>query len=132
MTAAQQGIETGSAAGGEAFEIAQWAAHSAAAAAVQQMSARFASANDALAALVRQSQDLSAFWRGREQALVEALAKPTDQRQEQTIESLRTEIASTEEKLANLARELESGFPAYASLAHPTPLKIVDIQQLLR
>ena len=62
--------------GREALEIAQWAGQSAASAAVQQMAARFAG-GDALGALVRERQDLSAAWRDRDQrlaALAERLA----------------------------------------------------------
>jgi hypothetical protein len=76
---ARERIEPASALGREAFEIAQWANQSAAAAAVQQLTPRFASGNDALAALVRQDQDLSAYRRDRAKALVETLARPAGQ-----------------------------------------------------
>ena len=46
------------------------------AAAVQQMGLRFAAGTYALAALVRERQDLSAFWRDREKGLVPALSQP--------------------------------------------------------
>ena len=74
--AARERIEQESALGREALVIAQWANQSAAAAAVQQLSPRFAGGTDALAALVRRGQDPSAFWRDREKALVAALSRP--------------------------------------------------------
>ena len=67
--AAQKRIEPEAELGREAFVMAQWAKQSAAAAAVQQMGLRFAAGSDALAALVRERQDLSAFWRERDKAL---------------------------------------------------------------
>ena len=49
------------------------------AAAVQQMSLRFAAGSDALAALVRERQDLSALWRDRDNALLAAISQPQRQ-----------------------------------------------------
>jgi tetratricopeptide (TPR) repeat protein/CHAT domain-containing protein len=129
--AADKGLEPETTLGEEAFEIAQWANHSSAAAAVQQLGARFASGNDALSSLVRQSQDLSAFWRGRNQTLVKALSEPTDERQEKLIEGIRVEIADAEGKLTDIARQLENEFPDYVSLARPKPLAIREAQRLL-
>ena len=65
--AARKRIEPEVELGREAFVMAQWAKQSAAAAAVQQMGLRFAAGSDALGALVRQRQDLSALWRERDQ-----------------------------------------------------------------
>jgi CHAT domain-containing protein/Tfp pilus assembly protein PilF len=115
----------------EGFEIAQWANQSAAAAAVQQMSLRFASGSDALGKLVRERQDLSALWRDRDKALIEALAKPEGQRNATVIESIRTQIADTDRRLAALAARLTAEFPDYAALASPVPLKVEEIQKLL-
>ena len=89
-------VEPASALVREAFEIAQWANQSAAAAAVQQLGPRFASGNDALAALVRQDQDLSAYRRDRERALIEALSKPLGQSNQAQVETIRRQLADTE------------------------------------
>jgi hypothetical protein len=40
------------------------------------MSLRVAAGSDKLAALVRERQDLSAFWRDRDKAFIAALGKP--------------------------------------------------------
>ena len=124
-------VEPASALAREAFEIAQWANQSAAAAAVQQLSPRFASGNDALAALVRQDQDLSAYRRDREKALVEMLAKPLGQSNQAQIDSIRRQIEDTERKLAATRAGLEKEFPDYAALSNPRPLKVDDVRKLL-
>jgi CHAT domain-containing protein/lipopolysaccharide biosynthesis regulator YciM len=128
---ARQNVEPASALSHEAFEIAQWANQSAAAAAVQQLGPRFASGNDALAALVRQDQDLSAYRRDRERALVEALAKPAEQSNTAQIDTIRRQIEDTERKLAATKARLEKEFPDYAALSNPRPLKVEDAQKLL-
>jgi tetratricopeptide (TPR) repeat protein len=129
--AAQKRLEPETELGREALIMAQWAKQSAAAAAVQQMGLRFAAGTDALAALVRERQDLSAFWHERDKALLTVLAKPQGQQSPAAIGALRSELAATESKLnANTAR-LEQEFPEYAALASPKPLKAKEVQQLL-
>ena len=128
---ARERIEPASALGREAFEIAQWANQSAAAAAVQQLTPRFASGNDALAALVRQDQDLSAYRRDRAKALVETLARPAGQSSPAQIDKIRRQIEDTERKLAATKAQLEKEFPDYAALSNPRPLKVEDVQKLL-
>ena len=128
---ARERIEPASALGREAFEIAQWANQSAAAAAVQQLSPRFASGNDALAALVRQDQDLSAYRRDRAKALVETLARPAGQSNPAQIDTIRRQIEDTERKLATTKARLEKEFPDYAALSNPRPLKVEEVQKLL-
>jgi hypothetical protein len=111
--------------------MAQWAKQSAAAAAVQQMGLRFAAGTDALAALVRERQDLSAFWRDRDKALLAALSTPQGQQSPTAIGALRKELAATESKLAASTARLEREFPEYAALASPQPLKAEEVQRLL-
>jgi CHAT domain-containing protein/Tfp pilus assembly protein PilF len=125
------GVEPAPALAREAFEIAQWANQSSAAAAVQQLSPRFASGNDALAAVVRQDQDLSAYRRDREKALVEMLAKPAGQSNPEQIDKIRRQIEDTERKLTATRARLEKEFPDYAALSNPRPLKVEDVQKLL-
>jgi CHAT domain-containing protein len=128
---ARQNVEPASTLSREAFEIAQWANQSAAAAAVQQLGPRFASGNDALAALVRQHQDLSTYRRDREKALVEALAKPAGQSNPAQIDNIRRQIEDTEGKLAATEARLDKDFPDYAALSNPRPLKVDEVQKLL-
>jgi CHAT domain-containing protein len=129
--AAQKRLEPEAELGREALAMAQWAKQSAAAAAVQQMGLRFAAGTDALAALVRERQDLSAFWRDRDKALLAALSKPQGEQNPTAIGALRRELAATESKLAANTARLEREFPEYAALASPKPLKAEEVQQLL-
>jgi CHAT domain-containing protein len=129
--ATRANVEPASALGREAFEIAQWANQSAAAAAVQQLSPRFASGNDTLAALVRQDQDLSAYRRDREKALIDILAKPAGSSSQAQIDRIRRQIEDTERKQTVTRGQLEKEFPDYAALSNPRPLKLEQVQKLL-
>jgi hypothetical protein len=129
--AARKGTERESALGREALEIAQWASHSSAAAALGQMSARFASGNGALATLVRESQDLSAAWRDKDKRLLDEFSKPEGQRDGTAIEVLRKDIADNEIRIAAVGSRLEKEFPEYAALTNPEPLKPAEVQKLL-
>ena len=104
---------------GKRFVMAQWAKQSSAAAAVQQMGLRFAAGSDALAALVRERQDLSAFWRERDKALIEALSKPQGQRDPQRSTQSAEQIAETESKLAAIAARLEGAIPRICGTGEP-------------
>jgi CHAT domain-containing protein len=117
--------------GREAFEIGQWATHSSAASAVQQMAARFAPGGGALAGLVREQQDLAAAWRERDRALIAALSKPEGRQDKSATDSIRRQTGEIEGKLAAVRTRLEKEFPDYAALASPKPLEVEDIQKLL-
>jgi hypothetical protein len=130
--AAARGIEPASALGHEAFEIAQRASHSSAAAAVAQMAARFATGSGSLASLVRESQDLSAAWRDKDKALLAALSKPQGQQDRAAIDALRKQIVDLDGRIAAVAARLDKEFPEYASLSNPKPLAGEEVQRLLR
>ena len=115
----------------EGFEVAQWASQSSAAAAVEQMGLRFAAGDDALSALVRESQDLAAAHRANDAALTAALGKSTGERKDGVVAAVRRQMAETETRLAGIARELEQKFPDYVALARPKPLKADEVQKLL-
>lgn len=129
--AAVKGNEPIEKVGNEAVEIAQWAIQSTAGSAIQQMALRFSSGTDALAGLVREIQDLSAFRRQQDKALIEALSKPDGQRNAALIEATRRQIAEIERKLAIATGRIEKEFPEYAALAAPKPLKVEEAQKLL-
>lgn len=129
--AVEKRLEIEAGLGHEAFAIAQWAKRSAAAAAVQQMGLRFAAGTDALAGLVRERQDLSAFRQSREKLLLEALSKLQGEQNPAAFAKLRKDLAETESKLAANVARLEREFPAYAELSDPKPLNVADVQRLL-
>jgi CHAT domain-containing protein/Tfp pilus assembly protein PilF len=129
--AAQKGSGPSPELGREAFEVAEQAEQSSAAAAVHQLGLRFAAGNDSLAALVRDRQDLVSFWRERDKALIEALSQGQDSGNQSPVEKIRRQIAETETRLTKIAARIEKEFPDYASLADAKPLKTDDVQQLL-
>lgn len=115
----------------EAFEIAQWATQSAAAAAIAQLIPRVSAGSDQLAALVREYQDLSATWRERDKALVEAMSTRDWRDNSKLIASIRGQISDIESKLAVVTARLQKDFPDFAALASPKPIKVETIQNLL-
>ncbi len=129
--AAQKGLIPDAAAGREGFEVLQWASQSAAAAAVAQVAVRFAAGNDALAALVRQSQDLSAAWTDRDKALVAARSLPASQQNRPAIEQLEQTLAEIETRLAAVTARLQQDFPDYAALSTPRAVTAKEAQALL-
>ncbi|HEY0910612.1 MAG TPA: CHAT domain-containing tetratricopeptide repeat protein, partial [Bradyrhizobium sp.] len=128
--ATQDHLEPADTLGHEAFEAAQWANQSAAAVGLQQMAARFAG-DGALGALVRQRQDLTAAWQNQNKALIAAESKPGQPDQAAT-DAARKQMADTEAAIAANEAQLAQKFPDYAALADPKPLKVEDVQQLLR
>jgi CHAT domain-containing protein/tetratricopeptide (TPR) repeat protein len=117
--------------GREAFEIAQWATQSSAAAALQQAAVRFASGGGALVSLAREDQDLGVAWRDTDRRLLDALASPDSPENRATIDTLRKQMADIESRLAVVAGRLEQDFPAYAALMEPKPLGVAEVQALL-
>ena len=115
--------------GHEAFELAQWISQSSAGAALTQMAARFAARDDALAALVREQQDLAIQLRELDKLLVELLGQ--SQSQPEVLARNRANIAVIEGKLADVTDRLEREFPEYAALARPKPISVEETQRLL-
>jgi CHAT domain-containing protein/Flp pilus assembly protein TadD len=129
--ATRAGIASTPPVGQEAFEIAQWASQSSAAAALQQAAVRFASGDGALVSLARENQDLGATWRDADRRLLDALASPDSPENRATIDVLRKQMADIESRLAIVAASLEKEFPAYGALMRPKPLSVGDVQSLL-
>lgn len=117
--------------GSEAFSAAQWAVQSTTAAAVQQLGVRLAAGGDAIAALVRESQDASALWRDRDRTLIGEMSKPDNQQNRAGIETLRRQIAQLEDRQRTLQGQLETQFPDYVALSNPKPLHADEARKLL-
>jgi CHAT domain-containing protein/Tfp pilus assembly protein PilF len=129
--ATQDNLEPAATLSHEAFEAAEWANQSAAALGLQQMAARFAG-DGALGALVRQRQDLTAAWQDQNKALIAAESKPQGQQDRAATDAARKQMAANEAAIAANEALLAQKFPDYAALANPKPLKVEDVQQLLR
>jgi CHAT domain-containing protein/tetratricopeptide (TPR) repeat protein len=116
----------------EGFEIAQWAQHSQAAAALSQMAARFAKGEGELARLVRERQDLVGRYRILDRKLTAALAKAEAERHPQQEDTWRRDMGEVEKRIAAIDAQFSQKFPDYAALASPEPLSVRDTQALLR
>lgn len=104
---------------------------SSAAAALQQMSARFASGSDPVLALARERQDLDTSWRDIDQKLNEAMSKPETIENRAAIRTLRKQIAEIGDKRASVSAQLDQDFPDYMALANPRPVQPEEAQTLL-
>ncbi|GJD97081.1 CHAT domain-containing protein [Methylobacterium iners] len=115
----------------EAFRIAQWAALSSTAGALEQTKGRVAARDAALTALVRESQDLAAAARETDKALIAALSRSGDGPAAGAVSALRARAADLRARIAASDAALERSFPAYAALARPKPLEVEAVQALL-
>ncbi len=114
---------------GEGFRSAQGLRGAKTSSAVSRMAARFAAGTNALAATIRQRQDLIERFRTVDALLVRELSKPGDQRKDDA--KLRAESEQLGQEIDRIDRELATRFPEYAELADPRPLSVADTQALL-
>lgn len=115
----------------EAFEIVQRANQSSAAAALNQMAARFGAGNDRMAGLVRQQQDAATELQDLNKTLLAEIAKPSNERKLPQEQALRARIVKVEESLTQFNDRLKKEFPRYAELVDPKPLPLKQVQALL-
>lgn len=115
----------------EAFVALQGEQASATGAALKAASLRAAAADPALAALVRERQDIGEQWRARNRQAIEALGKLPTERDPTAEMAIREDAARLAAEARALDRRLTEAFPAHASLARPTPLSLADAQRAL-
>ncbi|MBV8166093.1 MAG: CHAT domain-containing protein [Alphaproteobacteria bacterium] len=115
----------------EAFEVGQWALASSAGRAVAGMAARFAAGGDALAAVVRERQDLGERWLKLDDASVKAAAQDTESRDPARDAAQRAELARVTQAIEALDAKIARDFPSYAELSQPQPVKAAEVQKLL-
>jgi CHAT domain-containing protein/Tfp pilus assembly protein PilF len=116
----------------EAFDSAQRARQSQAAAALAQMAARFGAGNDAIATSVRRQQDLRSSLDSLEKSITRELGAPDGKRNDALMTNLRAESARVRRSLEETSAQIAREFPAYAELSSPAPLSLVQTQALLR
>jgi CHAT domain-containing protein len=114
----------------EAFQAAQWATQSAAASALGQMAARFGAGSGALAALVREQQDLANERQGLDRSIVQQMSTG-DGQNALRVDNLRRRLAAIDQRLAAVNGRLAKEFPGYANLSNPAPLALSRVQALL-
>jgi CHAT domain-containing protein/Tfp pilus assembly protein PilF len=124
-------ILTSAEAGAEAFEVSQLGNQSAAAAALNQMVARFAAGSDALAAVVRDRQDADTKLQALNKELFGELLNPAATRNSAREDVLRRQISDATARIQGLSARIAAEFPNFAALATPQPLKVEQVQRLL-
>ncbi len=117
------------AASAKAFAVAQRVIESEAAQALAQMAARQATGDTALAAFVRERQDLVARWQKEDRALTAALA--SSPRDDAKIGELHGRLAAIDARIAEVDATLTRDFEAFAELQRPTPLDVAAVQARL-
>jgi CHAT domain-containing protein/Tfp pilus assembly protein PilF len=115
----------------ESFEAGQLARATGTAAAVAQMGARVAAGEDRLARLVREHQDTLSRWQALDSALIKAAGKPSDERNGEKEDRMRSEQATADTRLTELELILRDEFPQYIEIAKPHPASIIETQKLL-
>ena len=121
-TARDAGID----AAAEAFRIADVARSRSVQRALAASSARAAAEDPALADLVRREQDTQKQVGALFGLFAEVLSAPTDQRDPQALNDLRTRIDQLRGARAALMEEIEARFPEYAELINPKPATVAD------
>jgi tetratricopeptide (TPR) repeat protein len=116
----------------EMFEIVQWAQASEVAASLTQMAARGAKGDPALAAMVRERQDLVGEWQAKDKTLAIARTEASARRNMQAEASLADRLSGIDNRIANIDSVLAKDFPEYATFASPEPLGFSDVQAQLR
>lgn len=115
----------------EAFRATQYAHGIGTAQALTSMTARYASGSDALAALIRDRQDLATRSRALSAAVIKVLSQPPGQRGPNAEMSLRREQSEVDARLTADDARLRNEFPRFAELARTEPVGIAAVQQVL-
>lgn len=100
--------------------------------AVSASSARLFANDPATADLIRSEQDLSKKMNAQLGALNNALALPSDQRDDQTVAALKASIGQIEAERDKTRADIIRRFPAYADLTDHRPPTIDGIRKALR
>jgi len=120
------------AAGAEAFGIAQWMLRTTASASLAQMGARLAASNGQLAGSVRARQDAIQRWQSLNTALDRLISTPIAERNQLQAGTVRGELAKVEAELATLDGALAEQFPDFVELSSPSPLSAEEVRKLLK
>ena len=95
------------------------------------MAARGAKGDPALAAIVRERQDLVAEWQKRDGARTAAVSQPPDKRDKAAEAANSARIAEIDARITEIDKRLAKDFPDYAALASPKPLSVEQVQSEL-
>jgi CHAT domain-containing protein/tetratricopeptide (TPR) repeat protein len=104
---------------------------SAASVSLAQMAARRIKDEGPLARLVRERQDLVLEWQDRNKRLFGGLIESPSPAAKDRIAD-QTRLGEIDRRIADLDRTLARDFPEYATLTHPQPLSMGEVERLLR
>jgi tetratricopeptide (TPR) repeat protein len=82
-------------------------------------------------ALIQQEEDLRGHVQALDRQLRDEWAKPKDQRNDQVIQSLTTQLETKRAEYAQLLQTFKLNNPEYASLVTVDPLTLTDVQEIL-
>lgn len=116
----------------EMFEAVQWAKASDAGSSISKMAVRGSAVDGALAALVREKQDLVSEWKARDKQSTASASTAPEARDTATETANRKRLTEIEARIGEIDQRLAKEFPDYAALASPAPVSIADVQRLLR
>ncbi|HLM11528.1 MAG TPA: CHAT domain-containing protein, partial [Reyranella sp.] len=117
---------------GATFALADTLRGRSVAAALAASSARVVSQDSALAELARREQDLRKQFGASAGLLNNVLALPPGQRDDNTVDTLRQDIARLRDEHAKARLEIGVRFPAYADLIDPKPATIEQVRAALK
>jgi len=116
----------------EMFQAAQRIIDGDAAASLAKMAMRGASGDPALAAKVRERQDLIAEWQELDAAHNKALALPPEKRNAAAEAAIAEKLTSIDRRIAGLDDRLAVEFPQFTALAGQVPLSVEEVQADLK
>jgi CHAT domain-containing protein/Tfp pilus assembly protein PilF len=115
----------------DSYNVLQFTSSSAAAEAVTKLAQRFAAGTDELATLVRKDQDLGAEDGKVDKAIISAVSKAPNERNQAAEDQLRKRLAEIKTERDQIQSVLSQKFPDYVALSKPQPLILQDTQKLL-
>lgn len=113
------------------FKSAQWSASTSAAAALQQMAIRQFRGNPALAAIIRDRQDLNAEWQKWDKLVTDAASRASAQRDFTAEAANSARMKAIDARIAAIDGELAVKFPEFVALASPAVMGTGDVQSQL-
>lgn len=132
MLARNDGKEHTAALADESFQLAQLTQASGTTAAVARMASRFASGNDAIAAIIKRKQDAIERSAKAEDSMLVAASQPAAQRNALAEQALRASVEQMRLVINTTDAELTARFPQYQELTRPEPISVGQVQALLQ
>ncbi len=114
------------------FERSQLVQGLGASAALAQIAARFGSGDNELGKLVRERQDLIREWKDMDRHFNRIIAKPVKQRNKKLEKAINDLLDFIVRRIGEIDKVLNNEFPNYFAITHSAPLKIKEVQSLLK